>query len=400
MRIMYFIAAARTGVGGHFWSLRTTVEAMSAHVRCSVMSVGRVEVPALKGVAVPCHHLEWRSPRLWRALREASALFAKEDPEVLHSFDEVGLFFARVLARRHGRALIHTKCGGPNPVGYHPRVGQMILFSKENQDFFSTDPRFRNTACHLIPNRVAPVVQDEQRIARLRAGIPPGDLVFLRIASVGAFHERSIVQTLELVRRLRRDGAPARFLHIGVANSPESLRRIQKGLEPGDRVVTGPEFTLQASALIEAADFVVGTGRSFMEAASRGRVVLAPVSDSPWPVLATPDNFPELLASNFSARSRVVGLEPEVAYQAVLRATESPEDRQRLGAFAREMFDRHFSIQEVVPRYLKLYERLAPEGATRWLDLGRHALRVLRFGARRDRDGAMTGASQPKSETA
>ncbi|MCB9911372.1 MAG: hypothetical protein H6827_00100 [Planctomycetes bacterium] len=275
--------------------------------------------------------------------------------------------------------MIHTKCGGPNPVGYYPHVDQLVLFSQEDQDFFRADPRFQGTESHLIPNRVGPVAQNEAGISKLRAGIPPGDLVFLRIARVAQLHEDSILQTLELVRRLRSDRVPARFLHIGVVNDSSSLARLQGKLGAEDRMLTEPGLTRQASALIEAGEFVVGTGRSFMEAASRSRVMLAPVAGSPFPVLATPNRFRELRQANFSSRSRIAGLDPEMAYQEIRRATESPEERRKLGAFSREMFDRHFSIEKAVSRYLRLYEHLAPVTATRWLDVARHALKVIRW---------------------
>jgi glycosyltransferase involved in cell wall biosynthesis len=301
------------------------------------------------------------------------------NPDVLHSFDASSFYFARIAAWWHNVRLVHTKCGGPNPTGgYFPLPDDLVVFSVENQEFFSTRRRFRHTRVRLIPNRVNEVPQDAARIARLRENIAGAEVVFLRIGRLAPCYEEATLQAARLAQRLRADGVPARFLQIGVVHVVESGERVRAALGEQDRLLTEPEFTLNAGELIDAADFVVGTGRSFMEAASRGRVLLAPLEGSTCPVLVTSDNWRELFRTNFSPRGRIAGFDSEANYQAILRIARSPEACRQYADFSRRLFDEHFSAAAAVPAYLKVYEELPAQPRFHPIDAALHTLKVLR----------------------
>lgn len=377
MKVLFLIATSQTGLGGHSWSLRSIVEALRSHVECRIVNLGVAPAGALADLPVPCHDILSQSRGLVSPLRHLNHLVRSTNPDILHAFDERSLFFARLVAWRHSKAIVHTKCGGPNPIGFHPRVDNLVLFSVENERYFSGNPRFRRTRLHLIPNRINEVPQDSTLIARARDGIGAQDVVFLRIARFGLLHKASSQQTLALVKRLRQDGVPARFVQIGVVNSDATLQGVRACLEREDRVLIEPEFTRRASALIEAGDFVVGTGRSFMEAAARGRVLLCPLQNEPLPAIVTRENFNELFATNFSARSRIKGFDGEANYAAIRETVNSPDRRREAQAFSRRMFDEHFSLQAVVPKYMALYRDLKPATKLDVTDLLRHVVRVV-----------------------
>lgn len=380
MRVLYLISAQGTGLGGHFWSLRSLVEAIRTEVDCSVVNLGRVPVAAMKGVPVPYHDVIWRSPHIASAMRRLNSHVLKQDPDVLHSFDEISLFFARVMSLRHGKSLLHTKCGGPNPGGYFPRVQDMVLFSAENQEHFATDRGYRHSELHLIPNRVNELPVDPMRIARIKEGLVPGAVVFLRIARLSTTHEGASLQALNLVKQLRRDGFLAHFFQVGVVDSQSSEALVRAAMDPQDRLFTQPDMVCIANRLIDSGDFVVGTGRSLMEAASRGKILLAPLAGSQHPVLVTPGNVSHLSRTNFSSRGRIPGFDAEANYDAIRIALTSQQRHEELRAFARRMFDEDFSMAAAVPQYVHLYQALGPPRRHYLADFGRHAVRVLRRG--------------------
>lgn len=380
MKVLYLISARATGLGGHFFSLRSLVEALQPHLECCVVNMGQVPAVALEDMGVPCNDVLWRSRQLPVAVRRLADIVRSENPRVLHAFDVSSLFFARLMAWRFRKALVHTKCGGPNPAGYYPIVPHCVLFSVENQQFFGASPRFRGTCFHLIPNRVREVRQDPARIAHLREELKPRSVVFLRIARVSSLYAPSSLEILKLVKRLRQDGVPACFVQIGVVNDQVSLDRIRGDLEGPDRLLTQSEFTHRASEVIDAGDFVVGTGRGFMEAAARGRVLLAPLADAPHPVLVTRDNWDHLFARNFSCRAAIPEYDSEANYAAIRHAISCPDRRAGLSAFSRELFEKHFSMEAAVPQYIDLYRSLVPSGERHPLDLALHGLRVVRHG--------------------
>ena len=378
MKVLYLISGKTHSLGGHYWSLRSLVEAMDGEIDCCVVNVGRAPVGALSGLAVPCWDVPWGRSQLCSAVRRVDHLVRTEKPDVLHSFDRKALFFARMVAPRQGAAIIHTMCGGPNPAGYFPKIGELVLFSQENRDYFASHARFRSTRIHLIPSRVNEVKSDLVRIERLRKGLAPGAMVFLRIATVGLAHQRTSLQTLRLVKQLRQDGLAACFVQVGTVSSELSLARIREEMGPQDRLLTDEGMTFKASEIVEAGDFVVGTGRSFMEAASRSGVMLAPVADAPHPALVTPDNYDDLFRTNFSARGQITGFSPAGNYASIVEAMGSARRREELGGFAGRMFEQDFSMAAAVPKYVSLYGSVRPSGGESCLDLAVHAAWTLK----------------------
>ena len=147
---------------------------------------------------------------------------------------------------------------------------------------------------------------------------------------------------------------------------------------PEDRLFTQREMVSRASALIDGADWVVGTGRSLMEAASRGKPLLVPLADAPQPALLGPNNFDRLFGSNFSARSRVPGFRLDENLNSILEAMDSKERLDEIGRFSRRMFEEHFSIATVVPRYLALYDAVGSQARQRLFDTALETGRILR----------------------
>ena len=378
MRVLYLISSQDMGVGGHFWSMRTLVEAIAGYVDCAVVNVGRSTAAALDGLEVPRSDVLWRPPWVAAPLGRVDKIVERFKPDVLHAFDRRSLMFARPISLRRRIPVLLTKCGGPNPPGYFPRLHDLALFSQENYDFFSADRRFRGTRLHLIPNRVSEIAQDPDKIALLREGLPPGAVVFLRIARMVPEHESSSLQTLALVNALRRRGAPAVFVQVGMARDAGTLARLEAAAGPEDRLFTQREMVSRASALIDGADWVVGTGRSLMEAASRGKPLLVPLADAPQPALLGPNNFDRLFGSNFSARSRVPGFRLDENLNSILEAMDSKERLDEIGRFSRRMFEEHFSIATVVPRYLALYDAVGSQARQRLFDTALETGRILR----------------------
>jgi glycosyltransferase involved in cell wall biosynthesis len=379
MRVMFLITAQSTGLGGHLFSLRSLVGALGEHVDCSVVNVGTVPAEPLKSLSVPCAEVLFDRPKILARLGALSRIVRRFEPDVLHAFDANSFFFARVVGWRFNKPVVHTKCGGANPVeSYFPRAENLVLFSVENQEFFAAHPKHREARIKLIPNRVDEVKQNPTRIARVREGLVPGALLFLRIGRLAPAYEPAALQTIALVKRLYQDGIRASFVQIGVVHVRESAERIRAALGEEDRLLTEPEYTRNASEMIDAADFVVGTGRSFMEAASRRRVLLAPLADGEHPALVTPGNWSALFRTNFSPRGEIPGFDIEQNYHAILEAARSPERRDELAAFSRGLFDEHFSIRAAVPTYLQLYRDVKPARRHHPLDTAMHGLKVFR----------------------
>jgi hypothetical protein len=123
----------------------------------------------------------------------------------------------------------------------------------------------------------------------------------MRICRAGEHHRRSVEQTLALARLMRAEGIPVRAVVVGVAGSPVGC------VDSGEVFIAEPELCVDASALLDVATYVVGTGRGAVEAAMRKRWVFVPLADGDLPALLTPANWRTLARQNFSVRTRDPG---------------------------------------------------------------------------------------------
>ncbi len=368
MKVLFVTDAGdETGIGGHLYSVQALVAALSPRIECVVVSVGGAACPALEALACRRHRLAFGAGRLRRAERARFLEIVRaEKPDVIHAFDPIAGAFARAAARRCGCGVVFTKCGGPNPAGrwpysYYPRVERLVLFSEENERYFRTRRRFRRTRIWRIPNRIQEGTTDAAKVAALRARLDPARPVVLRIGRISTSYARTAEQCVRLARRLAADGVPAQLVFLGAVQDPAVARALLADLGGQGIVVSDPELVAQAAALLDVGDLVVGTGRGLMEAAARGRVLLAPVRNGLLPALVTEANWEPLFAANFSERCELVPWDEERNYAEIRRALADPECRRRRSAFARRLYEEQFALDPVVDRYLEIYREAAPE---------------------------------------
>jgi len=299
-------------------------------------------------------------------------------PNILHAFDTHALFFARLVAHQTHNPLFYTKCGGPNPRVFHPRAPNIIAFSLENQAYFKNHRKFRSSQILLLPNRVHPHVhQDANRIASLRAMLDPARSVFLRIARLTPLHERSIGQSIRLVNQLSADGYAVQLAIVGHVYDSIVLQRLRVHAGSHVHFFTDAAYTKNASELIDAGDFVIGSGRGFMEAAARSKVLLVSQADCRFPALITEDTFQPAFACNLSGRARLTSDE-SANYKAIVAVVTNPATRRQYEVFARRLFDRYFNIETVLPTYHTLYEQAVWRRDPHLLDLLAQGLFLLR----------------------
>ncbi len=374
--ILYLISCFGHGRGGHFYSLKALTQELGRDHAVSIVSVGSRASPVYADMrnytsiktALPGPRAIWRMIQL---IRESGV-------KVIHSFDPTAHMFASIVSSLTGIAVIHTKCGGPPPRRPYPAgMRDLVLFSAEDLCYFQASRRHRNTKLHLIPNRVSACPSDHAAISDLRKRLRPGATILLRIARFSESHKKSIHDTVELARRLHRDGLNVQLVLVGVVQSREVYESV-KAIASADTVfATDDRFTINASGLIGMADAVVGTGRGAMEAAMAGTIVLAPVSMYATPVLIRQNNIETFAERNFSPRVELAGSTEDKEYANVLGVLTSREESTRLRSYIADYAGTHFDIARVRDKYDELYAN-AGKCRAGMMDLGRGCLRSMR----------------------
>jgi glycosyltransferase involved in cell wall biosynthesis len=276
-------------------------------------------------------------------------------PDIIHFFDSESLNLALIANSLTDYPVVLTKCGGPNPIRRKwQQVDHLILFSKENFDWFSRNPLYDKERLHLIPNRVSPI-----RISQRYPDYKKDErkINFVRITRLGGAYEKTLLDTFTLIEKLQKNH-PVHLYVIGRIQNPhrfEELRLVAKNKKISVTFITD-ERTSKASTFLYLADFVVGTGRSLMEAMSLGIPCLTPESNSTEPVLITRANFMDLFRTNFSERNKLPASSIQASQKTLKDALEDSSVYTSLSREMNSLFSEYFSIDKVHEAYGKIYE--------------------------------------------
>lgn len=379
-KIAFFISnLGRSIGGGHAYSMKTTISALSEEIDPVIVVIGLTKYRLFSQSEHKVYNIHFDGlniPQVFDALRR---VMKTERPGKLHAFDLHAYFFARFLHFRYKVGLILTKCGGPNPPYYFPKFHTVIVYSSENLEYFEKRRRFKNTTKLLVPNRVLQVQTDQQRVAKLRQYIATErGRTFIRIARIGKEYEQSILQAINLVNKLNQEGLKTTLIVIGVVYDQTIYNRMQSLNNENIIFVTDPDFTINSSELLSIADFVIGTGRGLMEAASLGKVMLTTVANSSFPVLVNESTFQALFETNFSPRNSLSQAVLGMAYAEIKEAVQNEDKLHALKEFSSQVFYKHFAISSKKEFYKDIYRHLKYVGRHSLLDFIIHALYTMR----------------------
>jgi len=285
------------------------------------------------------------------------------------------------MARIYRIPCVVTKCGGENPKVYWPYARDLVVYSGENLEYFKGKRKFRKTDCHLIPNRVVRVTADADRVESIRKVISARhdyQFVLLRIARIGRYYKQSILQLVQLMSQLRADGVDCCAVLVGAVEDPDLHQELQ--LAGGEHFYSfcDSQHTRNASELIDVADLVVGTGRSFMEGASFGKIMLAPVQGATFPVLVDEESFPYALHYNFSERLRIEQHDEATNYERIRTLFSDSLKLEQQREYSRFMFSAYFDGEQLIEKHMAIYTARKEKGTPHFIDLMWHSLFVLR----------------------
>lgn len=357
-RVLFLMTVPGGGRGGHYYDAVTLAEVLGSRCAISLATVGLNRSPVLESSGLPYEHVAFSGAELLGAVRDVIRIGRDLDVDVFHSFDLGACGFARLAALRVRVPHVHSKCGGPNPVGRFPRVETLVVVSGENRDYFAAHPGFRNTRVCCLPNRVTVVEPDRERIELFKDehGLRDWDgWTFLKIGRISRLYENGIRQSIRLIRDLTSAGVPSKLVLIGVAEDPELWREVSEAC--GDSVVASsdPRYTLESSGLIDIADCVIGTGRGVMEAAARGKILFTELRDGPYLIRLDEDNLEELFYTNFSPRNQLRSGPLDASYVERIASFLLGREKGREDTFALDVFSRKFDANRVVDDYVNLY---------------------------------------------
>ena len=367
MKVLYIISTFEKGIGGHYFSLQSTIESLYPEIEPTVVNIGRVESPIINNMDVPTYQFLYKYANFKNIQKRILKIIQEHQIERIHCFDDRAYLFIR-NHKFKGIPVAITKCGGPNPK-YFPRVSNLILFSKENLNSIQGKKGYKNI--YLVPNRSLPFNPSKIKVSKLRKQLNLGNdsLVFLRIARISHFYFKSLQQSIDLVKNI--DGA--QLIIIGQTIDGEVLSKLKDLANEKIHIVNDEFYYKNAKDIIPICDFYIGTGRGIMEATSLKKIVLTPVVDRKFPALINKKSFPGFFNTNFSERN-VSSLSNYKLLEEVKEAVNSYEKRKELSDFSHEIYNQEFNISSKKDWYLDFYQNLSLSSDMNIIDRLKHFL--------------------------
>jgi len=363
IKVCYVISVLKnsTGKGGHFHSLKALVDEIEKEVSVSVIVIGAKipDVIALSNLEVFNIKTNWDVFTFFDIFKIKEKI-NKICPDIIHAYDNTSLIIINALNLLGKKPVIFTKCGGENPSKKllpQPYSKTIICFSEENLAYYKNDYKFKDSILFHIPNRSKNIFSDNICAEKIRSVVGSG-LVILRIGRFSPFHKKTFEQTIALFKELssNKNLNKIKLVLIGAIESEDVLNELKESCKGWDIFFfTEDEYTTEASRLICVGDFVVGTGRSLMEAASKGKVLLTPIKNGRFPIIVDEVSFEECFKTNFSARNIVLSYNEKENIDKINKAVQDNKYKKSLEEFSKRIFDEYFDIKKSAELHLKIY---------------------------------------------
>lgn len=357
MKVLFFISVMGHGRGGHFHSLNHISNTLSENMDVNIYTIGPGKSSVLENNSSFKKHIPFNGINILQLRSFFNAIKRKNDFDVIHCFDSNSYNIVRLFLSTQKYFIFLNKCGGPNPIIY-PHIPNLIVFSKENLEWFKERRDISKINLKLIPNRVKKIKFDKSIDQLIKKN--EEHFTFVRICRIGKTYLKSIEDSIELISKLHKENLDqVRLIIIGTiedVNIFEKLKNIPAVKNNLVRFLTNGVFTKEASKMLYLADAVIGTGRGLMEAASLSIPILAINKTGNIPVLLNEKTFEYGFRTNFSERNDFPENTISDNFSNIINLVKDKAEFIHYSSFAKNKFQEHFDIQAVNLKYHNSYK--------------------------------------------
>lgn len=358
MNILFVISCEGQGAGGHYNSLNQVSLEMGKVHQVKIVLLGKGSSPVVVGNPFFDRQIVTEHSLLgFKSLKNSlENIFQDDAVDVIHCFDTGSLnrvLWSNFLPKT---PIILNKCGGKNPLrSNYQHANAIVTFSQENQQWFQKNKHYTSNTIFLIPNRVRKLnlLPDEER----KENASKEKVTFVRISRLGGAYETTLRQTYNLLDQLSRKIQVELFV-IGKIQDKDRFNVLKAaGLNQKYTVqFITDERAFKGSDFLYLADFVVGTGRSFMEATSLGIPTLTPAQNTKTPILVTKANLENFLSTNFSERNIASEGSEVMTQEDIYKIINEVTYKEKVQEDTLEFFEEFFGTSKIVEKYNEVYE--------------------------------------------
>ena len=359
MKVLFFISAyGGTASGGHFNSLNQVSLEMANTCEVKIIMLGKLMSPVIKDNPYLERHLKLGHGikdvfRLNTSLRN---FFETFKPDVIHCFDTRSLNLILLTSSTKGIPVVMNKCGGPNPDRKnYQHSDATVVFSFENLNWYLESKYYDNESIFCIPNRVRQLNLPAENVDIEKAD--SDKITFLRVSRLGGVYEMTLLQTFKLLDKLK-EFLNVELIVVGRVQNEDRFSFLKSEAEKMDfnvRFITD-ERASKGADFLNLADFVIGTGRSFMEATSLGIPTLTPAKNTSIPILVTAENVDNFLRTNFSERNIASDHDEKNTIEDIIKLTSSEIHYSKFQTITRGLFKEYFGTEKINEKYTEVYK--------------------------------------------
>jgi len=205
-------------------------------------------------------------------------------------------------------------------------------------------------------------------------------MIIMRISRITSHYESSLIQSINLANDLKEEGLSIKLFIVGVIQSKSLYVKLQSLAKNNEDILffTDDRYTINASKLIDVADFVIGTGRGIMEAASKNKVLLTPMSNAKYPVLIDQNNFESLFKTNFSPRNSLRNYSDSTNFDKIVNTMQNKNKYVNAVNFIEKEYKAKFDIRTAIPMYIDFYSTMNVSSKTHFFNLMRSILSTVK----------------------
>jgi glycosyltransferase involved in cell wall biosynthesis len=382
MKLLFFISSeGGKAAGGHFNSLHQVSLEMAKTCEVRIIMLGKVLSPILKENPFLTDHivLGHGVKDILKLNASLKLLFKSFKPDVIHCFDTNSL--NRILLTRKTRniPIVLNKCGGRNPIKKnYQHADATVVFSKENQKWYLDNKYYDDASIFLIPNRVRALNILNEDLRKEKAN--PDKTTFVRVSRLGGAYEMTLLQTFNLLEKLSKTSEVELYVIGRIQDEARFKKLVTEGEKQNFNIkYITDERAAKGSDFLYLADFVVGTGRSFMEATSLGIPSLTPAQNAEMPILVNATNVEQFLATNFSERNIAEDGDEEETLDAVFKLVADNSIYVKQKKETKSFFEEYFGTSKINQKYIEVYDFALNKDINRKMLFQKNLLYILKF---------------------
>lgn len=335
----------------------------------AIVSNGGVYVPEIEAVGIrhyraPLHRRSVRDMRRARSILRR--VLREERPDIVHAHARIPAFLCGGLCRRLELPFVttaHWVFDASGALRYLTDWGERTVAVSDDikayliREYGLPADHISVTINGIDTAKFSPEVSGERVAAEF--GLDRDRPILSYVSRMD--EDRALVagQLIELAPELDRAVPGIQLLIAGGGNVFDKLKvrseEINARMGRPCVTMTGPRTDI--NEIVAAGDLFVGVSRAALEAMAAGKPVIVAGNEG-YHGLFTPDKLAEAQAGNFCCRglplSRPEGLLADIA--AAFRLP--PEEKDRLGAYGRQVIFDHYSVRRMAADCLDMYDQV------------------------------------------